>query len=222
MELDLFYAYLEFQKNNKTPFSKKLLKTPIFAYILFLVTLLSCIFGIYFVISHKTTRAIISIFIETICYFISDYYIEYFTIKNSAENLKNAKEHYSVIKEWLQKNNISNSAFIEKIKQQIFVRINDLKDKQIRFNTQIEKWLNLLVIPIILIIANFVVDSTNKLSEVIIYSFSIFIICLSLYNISKFFYSVFWFSTKLKIERLSIFADDLQGVLYLDYFDEPN
>jgi len=214
MDRYLFYMYLEYLKENKLTFWPKLLKRP------------KMIIGLLIaVVVFGVTSVILSFFDDTIryafiiatlefgmCMFLY-FYTEHYKIICSKKRADEYRDYCKKIKRWLAGCHIKTEDAIKILLGRVNKSIEELesldKDSQLR----IDKWLQALVIPILLAIITTVL-STNSDMEVMVAGTITIIICfIALYCGYTGVQRIANFPNKRMYQQLKCFASDLQGVL---------
>lgn len=216
METYIFYNYLKWRKDSKNTTINKLLKMPILPKLLIISLITSGIISlIALFFSEKISFAFI--IIEVILGIISLFYSEKLFIDNSNQKYQDYKLYCNDLSTWLQSFDIIKKEQIAILQKRIDIIVSESKTKSVSRRETAEKWLQVLLIPIILAIANNIINSQTDLNKVIAYIISIMIIFLSIYSTTLAFVSVFSLLDNWQISKYKQFSNDLQSVIDIKF-----
>ena len=124
------------------------------------------------------------------------------------------------IKNWLISNAIEDKENICEIKKRIEKHILTYKEEQKVLTERIDKWLQMLVVPLATLIITYTINQTYSLKEKTSYVVSTLLLFMLLYGFICIIKNASRFIKKQRIEQMTYFVADLQGVLDLDTFGE--
>lgn len=216
MESILFDSYRKYQKNKKDNIVKAIFKLPLIAKLLLGSMMLFFIFSvvIIFVESLRNSIYFYCLVLEAILCVVLYFYTENYQIKSSDTRLCIYQSYCADIKAWLDALGFivtaENITEIINRTQKKMVLLENERDKR---RGRIDKWIQILIIPILLAVFSAIIKDQTDLSLLLTYAFAMLIsfgsIVVAFYNC----YNIIDFFRKRKIEQLKSFAEDLQGVL---------
>lgn len=220
MDNYLFYMYLKYLKDSKLTFWPKLLKQPPVTIILLVIIIISGMASIilsfvginyYFMLG--------SILLEIISCAILYFYTENYKITCSESKAEDYKKYCKDIKIWLNSCGIRDRESVEVLHSRVIESIERIKSLDKESQERTDKWLQALIIPILLAIITTSISNVSDISVmfknmlIIIIGFvSVYCIFIALQKISN-------FPNKRMMEKLNCFASDLQGVLDTQFSD---
>jgi len=142
------------------------------------------------------------------------FYTENFQIKTSDSRLFVYQEYCEKIKHWLDSVGVNvTPENITEIMTRTNKRIDLLEKKRKERRDRIDRWIQILIIPILLAIFSAVIKEQTDLSLLLVYAVTMIVAIastglafLNIYNILDFF-------QKRKLEQMKSFVEDLQGIL---------
>ena len=215
----LFYRYLNFQKEHTTPISKRLFKLPPIFLALSFGVLVSAITGIWLLCIGKQGWAILAAVCECVCCLGSEFYMQRFQIVHSKTNTEKQLIAWQHLSEWLSETPASDNAKITEIKDRIEQRI--AKERAVKKESldRLEKWVQLLALPLVLVIATKAINLQPEIVPAIAIATAIFIVCVILYGLLKLVIGILELPQSWQLKQMDFFAEDLQGVLDLERFE---
>ena len=214
MEILLFYDYLNYQAGRKS-FKKVLFRIPFYPMIFLVISVSSLIIALF----HKAqTIKIIAIIVEIIFCWLTEYSIEKFQIKNSKVRISDYYKYCWELKKWLQNNSIKNCEDIKEIKKRIENHIGVYKEEQKALSNRNDKWFQVLVVPITILIITYMVNQSISIIEKTGNIVSVLLVFAFFYGSISAINNASRFLKNQKVEQMEFFATDLQGVLDLDRF----
>lgn len=218
MEELLFYQYLEHQKTHVPNFKKRFLTLPPTTKLLCLGTFVSAIIGIILLFKGTGGWAAFFVLLECTCSLSCEAYMEHFkTVRSKARSDERFAEWYQ-LKDWLAKTPVSDADKISEIKGRVEQLVEDETSYRLKKSEQIEKWIQCLVFPLVLVIGQKIINEQTNISVYIAVALTIFTVCGILYGLVKLGTTIWSLTQILRLRQLSFFAEDLQGVLDLDRF----
>ena len=216
MESILFDSYRKYQKSKKDNAVKAIFKLPLIAKLLLGSMMLFFIFSvvIVFVESLRNSIYIYCLVLEAILCIVLYFYTENYQIKTSDTRLCLYRSYCADIKDWLSSLGfIVTAENIAEVINRTQKKIVILENEREKRRSRIDKWIQILIIPILLAVFSAVIRDQTDLSLLLTYAFAMFIALgsagLTFFNC----YNVIDFFRKRKIEQMKSFAEDLQGVL---------
>lgn len=214
MDERMFYCYLEYKKNNSKSVWKALKKFPIKVLVTFI---LLCVVSIL---------AIIVVFIPIITYFawllafaeialcvLLSYFIEDFNIQNSKDSITEYRKHCREMIDWLREQGYTSYDSISLLYERLTNHINRIKTERDKKNEHVEKWIQVLAVPIVLAVFSSLIAKQGEISEIIKGIMPFGFICIIIYCVFWGLRNVYWLPEKRKLEQRKYFADELQDIL---------
>lgn len=221
MELLLYRSYLKYLKDNRVPMSKAFKKMPKTMVSLLIILLLSAI-SVIVVICIEKIRIYFyaAIAIEVIIAFAVFLYGQHYEIKNSDQDIKKYKTYCTNLFLWLSNTSVSvERKDIIELKNRMVNRLEKHEQKQQRTYDVAIRFIQVLIIPIVLTVLTVVLNKQIDISLIFAYGF-IAIMILSFLAVTSFgFISFFNLIRKNESEKMKSFVNDLQGILDTQ-FDE--
>lgn len=209
----LFYNYLKVQNSNKQNFLKDLLKTPLSAKLLLLALIVTG-FSVFISVYINKTAYFIALLLEIVLCLIVHIYTERFTINNSDIRIEDYINRSKETLAWLKGIGVVvTNENIEDILQRTIKTIEKMENKRSGWINRIEKWIQVILIPVALSIFSYLLDNTSNWENIIYNSVAIVFLVLTIIVVVACFFNVCSFFNKRKIEQYKYFAHDLQGVL---------
>lgn len=218
MEELLFYDYLNFQKKCITSFEKRLLKFPKKVLCIFFLSVLALFVAIISIFIGVLKIELIAVMIEILSCWVLEYALEKYKISNSKERILEYSARCLELKNWLISNSIEDNEDICEIKKRIERHIATYKEEQKVLTERIDKWLQMLVVPLTILIITYTINQTYSLKEKTSYVVSTLLLFTLLYGFICIIKNASRFIKKQRIEQMTYFVADLQGVLDLDTF----
>mgnify|MGYP005762865589 CR=1 FL=1 len=215
MESILFDSYRKYQKEHKDNFIKAIFKLPIWAQI-FLVIIVLCLAYSVLVVFVPCLRVAYGycLAVEVLTCVALYFYTENFQIKTSDSRLFVYQEYCEKIKQWLVSVGVNvTPENIKEIMKRTNKRIALLEKKRKERRDRIDKWIQILIIPILLAIFSAVIKEQTDLSLLLVYAVSMIVAIASIGLAFLNIYNIIDFFQKRKLEQMKSFAEDLQGVL---------
>lgn len=218
MEELLFYDYLSFQKKCITSFEKRILKFPRKVLCIFFLSVLALFVAIISIFIGALKIELIAVIIEILSCWALEYALERYKISNSKVRISEYSARCLELKKWLISNSIEDKEEIFEIKNRIEKHIAAYKEDQKVLTERIDKWLQMLVVPLTILIITYAINQTVPVKEKTSYVISILLLFMLLYGLICIIKNAFRFIKKQRIEQMTYFSADLQGVLDLDTF----
>lgn len=212
MEKYLFYMYLKYIKENELTFWQKFFKMPKHIICLVVGVLISAILAVVATFVQILWLICVSILAEAICCIALNVFIERYQINFSEISYEEYKKYCIGTLSWLKKFDLSDDEIIsmhERIEKQIL----SIKEEQKRNSEHVFKWLQALIIPVIVSIVTTIIAKETSVTNMVVYAAVILILFAILYGIGVAVKSLMLFPEKRKIEQMECFASDLQGAI---------
>ena len=216
MEKVIFNCYKKFQKETKENLFKAIFKLPKFPLILLIMDVVTTV--VYFigmVVFNNVSIVLVCLIIEVVICIILYFYTEHYDVKISRARLNEHIEYYSKVVTWLK--NIGVNVTKENvlvIKEQFEKQIKRTEEQQKNKNDQIERWIQVLFIPIVLAAFTIMMERQTGIKEIIkqtiLIAFCLVVVVFAILPL----YQYWDFLKKRKIVQMRNLVDDLQGVLY--------
>lgn len=215
MHTILFDSYRKYQKENKGKFFKVISKMPIGAKFLLGGLVLSFIYSILAIFfSFFKNTYLISLISQVILCISSYFYTENFQIKNSDVRFLVYKEYCAEIQQWLVECGIVvTKKNITELMLRIEKEIGKAEKQRATTRERIEKWIQILIIPILLAVFSAIIRAQTDLTVLFTYTLAFLIVIGSMALAFINCYNIFDFFKKRKLEQLKSLYNDLQGVL---------
>lgn len=206
--------YLKFQKDNNKPQWKNLLKVPIAIWCIFLLSILCLAFGagLSFDSDSKWT-SVLFMFLATVLSITLNIWIDRYSINHSQKELDVYRTYLETLSSWLVLNEFSSTQSVQLLLERITNKLHELQTEQKERNARFDKWVQVLVIPVVLAIITASLKSETDIANIIVYSIAVIMLFLVLYCIFNLFRGLIWFPKKRIIEQLGCFSNDLQSIL---------
>lgn len=217
MELKYLYSYLQYQKTNNKKAWKRLMRLPWYMLLLLAVSfaLLITTFILNCFLSNKIPVIILEITAMTVIfttYFLSEKY----QVSTSKLTLQNYARSRTSFNEWLKTVRIDS----EEDKKLLLSRLKEyisLQEKnQRRIADRWDKWLQVLVIPVILTLMTTIIANQKDVNLIIASVVSIMLIFGVVYGLIVLFRTVGDLPLKRRINQMQCFAEDLQSTMDME------
>lgn len=213
METYLFYAYLKYSKENNQSFWPKLISRPANVIVFFVLTIISSICGLIFSLCQWHIASTISISFEilftTIFYFVSEKY----RIDFSTAKYEDYKSYCLKLYDWIKEFDIGTVDRVEALYQNVVAKKQQLELEEENKNSRGERWLQTLIIPVIIAIITTASSRQENMSEMIVSTFLIISMFIVVYGAISAIRSIINFPQKRKIKQMECFATDLNALL---------
>lgn len=182
MELILFNNYRKYQKEHKESFAKTIFKLPLMAVILLVIVFVSAATGAIFTfIASLRVCSWILLLIELLCCLGLYLYTERYLVTNSFSKLIEYREGCNKTYEWLKSCSVTPKESIYELNQRILSHINKLENELIHKRERMDKWMQILVIPIALAIFSAIIKAQTDIAIVMGYTLSLLFIFAFIY-----------------------------------------
>lgn len=214
MEYHLLNSYLKYQKDHSVSFTKAIKKIPWYIIVLLIFAILCLAASIISVFVAGVNEWFYAFtFAEAIIAFTLYWVQERWEIKYSREHYNDFKTAAHDLYNWLSEYSITTKEDIELIK----LRLTNDMEKQDALKRQqsdkIDKWMQTLVIPLILAIITTFISNQTDIESVVGYVFSLLAIAFLVYAIVWIIRSVYGLLNSRKRNNIELFVDDLQSVI---------
>lgn len=217
METYMFYNYLKWKKESKNDTFNKFLKFPLLSKIAIILMITSGLLS-FIMLFFSEIISFIFIIIELALGVINFIHSEKMHIDNSPQKFQNFKNYCKELRIWLESFEFLQEEQISIMQKRINNIVAEAKAKSKSRKESAEKWLQILIIPIILAVANSIINSQTDLNDIISNIVSLLIIFLCIYSIAISFVSVFSFIDNWQISKYEKFSNDLQSVLDIEFY----
>lgn len=215
MHTILFDNYRKYQKETRGNVFKAFWKLPIPAIIIFLAIASTIVYAILSIFVKCLQQWYIwCLLLEVIACIALYFYTEHYQINTSSTRLQVYKKYCGEINAWLKTTGL---IINEKNLKEIIARVNQdvesLEERRSKRRDRIEKWIQILIIPILLAIFSEMIREKADISVLIVYAL---VLLVSLGSLALAFlccYNIIDFFQKRKLEQLKSFSKDLQGVI---------
>lgn len=220
MDERVFICYLKYQKKNNPDISKKLKSLPKDILVLMILLICSVLGGFVSSCMGNDTVSSVLLLCETVLSFVFYWRFENYRIKISDKSIEKHKEYCLNIANWLKTVDIETDEHIQLVYERITERILKNNDEREKSVNRVEKWVQVLLVPILICIISEIIKSDADVSVAIANSFVVILISalvFSLIYISRF---LKWFPNKRETAQMQYFAEDLRSIL--DYRELEN
>lgn len=214
MEFYIFNSYLKYQKENSPSLFRKMKKTPKYLWILLGLAVICAISGMIFsFIENLSWLFLVFAPAEIVFTFMAFVLQERWEIKHSDREMEKFKTSSIEFYNWLSNLSIKSREDIELLLE----RLNDYRDGQIekreKQNNKIDKWMQTLIIPLILAIITALISNQADIESVLTFIFFMLAIVAMIYGLIWLVRSVVGILQTQRRNQLDYFITDLQGVL---------
>ena len=95
----------------------------------------------------------------------------------------------------------------------ITIKIDKMKAERESSNARLDKWLQILIIPVVIAIITAIVAKQISIEKMISYSISIIVLFAIIYGTILIFREISYLPKKRRIAQMECFANDLQAIL---------
>ena len=219
MEKIIFYNYLGFINKRKTSILKKLNSAPKRIYISFIAIYL--FMGLSFVSQRKGWGDLYTLgflLLAIVCCFLMSHFIEKYDIKRSQDAKKELELYCESFKEFLSENGIITDEAIKLLYTRLSEKCEKIEKNKEKQSDNTFKWLQTIVVPLILVFVSGIISLQKDLSELLDYSFAIFIIILFVVGVFFVLKNLMNFKWKKKNIQITDLLDDLQTLMDMDVY----
>ena len=213
MENYLFYAYLNFAKNNKQTFWPKLLSFPLWVIVFFALTCISLATGFILVFFNQSIAAGIAVLLELIFGGIFCWLSDRYRISFCIEEYVKYRKYCNALFLWMNSFEITSVEDIKNLLSRITSKIDKMKAENESSKTRLDKWLQILIIPVVIAIITAIIAKQNSLEEMISYTTIIIVLFVIVYSAMLIFREISYLPQKHRIAQMECFANDLQAIL---------
>lgn len=215
MESILFDSYRKYQKEQKDNFIKAIFKLPLLAQIFLAIIVLCLIYSVLVVFVPWLRVAYgYCLAVEVLTCVALYFYTENFQIKTSDSRLFVYQEYCEKIKQWLASVGVNvTPENVTEIMKRTNKHIALLEKKRKERRDRIDRWIQILIIPILLAIFSAVIKEQTDLSLLLVYAVTMIVTIASIGLAFLNIYNIIDFFQKRKLEQMKSFAEDLQGIL---------
>ena len=219
MEQLLIYRSLDFQRQQFSQLGVKLKRIPFCIMALFAAVIVSTIFSPIALLSSWDRWIGIAAVVAGIIFALAlSVSVENFCIKNSQKHMSRYWEYCSQLKDALSKANIHSREDIIEIRERLEKQIQNMHAERQASNAFYGKIAEIFAIPVILSIITTCIGQRNDIGEMVSIVVSILLAAGVLFSLWLLIRSVLRFPKKLRLEQITEFCNDLQGILDLERF----
>lgn len=219
MEQLLLYRYLDFRRKQSAQPGDKLKRIPFRIGALFVAVFVSTIFSPTALLSSwDRWIGIAAVLCEIVLAIVLAIEVERFCITNSHAHMQRYWEYCSQLKDALSEANIHSREDITEIRERLEKQIQSMHAERQASNTFYGKIAEIFAIPVILSIITTCIGQRNDIGEMVSLVISILLAAGMLFSLWLLIRSALRFPKKLRLEQMTEFCNDLQGVLDLERF----
>lgn len=213
MEEYIFNCYMKYQKENNPSVMKRLMKFPPDVIALLVLGIAFMIIGIVFFTTQKIVWSIILTVFSIVIAYVFNWRLELYQIKNSEKIAERHKDYCADIENWLSKFSVSSTAGLELLYGRVRDKVTQTETARKNALDKIEKWAQVLVIPIGICIITKLIESEIDVGVII--GKCITVVIFGAFIIYGFFLieTFKWMPIKRKTAQMQYFADDLRSIL---------
>ncbi len=219
MEKIIFYNYLGFINKRKTSILKKINSAPKRIYISFITIYL---FGMLSFVSQRKgwgdLYTLGFLLLSIVCCFLMSHFIEKYDIKRSQGAKKELESYCVSFKEFLSENGIVTNEAIKLLYTRLSEKCKKMEEHKEKHSENIFKWLQTIVVPLILVFISGIISLQKDLSELLEYSIIFFIVILFVFGTFFLLKNLMNFNEKKKNIQMSDLLDDLQLLMDMDIY----
>lgn len=213
MEEYIFNCYMKYQKENNPDVSKKLKSLPRELRLLILLLIGSVIGGLATFFLGNESFASAFLLLETVLSFVFYWRFENYRIKVSDKSIEKHKEYCSNIANWLKTIDIKTDEHIQLVYTRVTERISKINNEREKSVNRLEKWVQVLAVPILICIISEIIKSDVDINVAIANSFVVIIISALIFSFIYISHILKWLPIKRNIVQMQYFADDLRSIL---------
>lgn len=213
MEEYIFNCYMKYQKENNPDVSKKLKSLPRELRLLILLLIGSVIGGLVTFFLGNESFASAFLLLETVLSFVFYWRFENYRIKVSDKSIEKHKEYCSNIANWLKTIDIKTDEHIQLVYTRVTERISKINNEREKSVNRLEKWVQVLAVPILICIISEIIKSDIDINVAIANSFVVIIISALIFSFIYISHILKWLPIKRNIVQMQYFADDLRSIL---------
>lgn len=219
MDTYLYYSYLKFRHDNQKPFRAILKSIPWWIWILLATSLISLGTGVALsqTALPKVCYKVLTIF--SLCSLgLLNIGIEFIQIADGDKRYINYWARIKDVQRFLLQKGISSPEDITEIKHRAEQRLAQRKLELKALRESDEKWMQTLAIPVVLLILTTVVEKSGELNNMIASAITLFLFSGVVSLLVFLVVTTMRYMRTWEISNLSLYIDDLQGVLDLSRF----
>lgn len=221
MEDILFDGYRKYLKATQDNVFRAFFKMPSggkFFLIAIIVSMLASIAFLVFV--ECIWVSLISLAIDIALCIGSYFYVESYQIKTSDVRVADYKEYCAGINKWLESSEVElTKSNLTELRKRVLESWASKENSRKRGIERVEKWIQALLIPLLLAVFAEIIDGQTDvsilISSLLVLIIAIGVVCATAIN----FYNIVSFFQKRKLEQMRKFANDIQGVLDTQFED---
>ena len=222
MHTILFDSYRKHQKEIKNNIVKAIFKLPVVAKVLFIgfgICLVYNILAVFFPFFRN--NFFVCLLFEIVIGGCLYFYTESFQVKYSDLRLSLYQKYCEDMTVWLEQIGfIVTKENITEIVLRLEKEIDKEEEQRLSRRDRIEKWIQILIIPILLAVFSAVIKEQTNLTMLLTYAITLLIAFASIILAFLNCYNIIDFLKKRKLEQMKSFASDLQGVLDCQFDDK--
>ena len=214
MEYHLLNSYLKYQNDHGESFLKSLKMLPISIKVLFVITII-CLFASLICLFLDWSSIWFYLFtsMEVIMAFVLYFLQERREIKYSRERYNDfIKTTYDLFV-WLSTFDIKTKEDIETIRKRLIDDLNARDELKRQRSDKIDKWMQTLVVPLILAIITSFISNKTDIETLIVYVFELLAFTGLIYAIIWIFRSIKGIWDNRKRDNIEYLIDDLQSII---------
>ena len=221
MEEILFDGYRKYLKDTQDNVFRAFFKMPLGGRILLAAIILCMVASIFFLAFTKyVVISLILLGVDIVLSIVSYFYVESYQIRTSDVRVTDYKEYCAEIKEWLKSNDVEvTKSNLAELRNRVLSSWESKENARKRGIERVEKWIQALLIPLLLAIFAEIIDGQTDISilisSMLILIIAIGVVCATAINC----YNIVSFFQKRKLEQMRKFANDIQGIIDTQFED---
>lgn len=222
MEYHLLNSYLKYQKDHGESFLNSLKRIPTSIKILFVITFICLVASLIFLfVDWSSIWFYIFTSLEVIMAFILYSVQERREIKYSRERYNDFIKTTRDLFDWISTFDIETKEDIELIKNRLIDDLNKRDELQRQRSEKIDKWMQTLVIPLILAIITSFISNKTDIETLMGYVFALLAFVGLIYAIVWVFRSIHGIWDNRKRDNIEYLIDDLQSIIDVVFVFRP-
>lgn len=216
MDEIMFYYYIKYRREQEGSLREKIKKEPVLKRAAFMLALIAIFGGAAILVLIFTTKKVIVwllLSVEIALCFAFYIFTEKYLVRSSADRKKKFNDKCKEVQKWLRQNDFKSKDKIQLLHKRLVERISHIETDCKNKRERRDRWMQILVIPLMLTIIPLAVVNRTELSEI----FAIIITVLICFGGVYAFVSISLFTDKVlytsRLEKMKDFADILQDIL---------
>ena len=223
METYIFYCYLKYKKKNNSTLRTMLKKVPTKIIVMIITTFLCAVLGLIcsFFVRWPWLFWVFAI-AECSLGFRAFILVEKWEVNISDKELDNFKSSSRELYEWLSKMSISSKENIEILINRFKNTVLEQKNQHRQQSDKIDKWMQTLIIPLIIAIITALIANQVEINKIVIYTVYLLAVAGMVYGLIWLIRSIIAAIKNIRRSDMENFIEDLQGVIDVMFVFKDN